>query len=65
MQGDAFNSVATKEDLKVGFNFGFKEVVEHRQRMGEIESDPLLILKFAKSFVKPLLYIYFLYLEKI
>ena len=41
MQGDTFNSVATKEDLMLDFKFGFQAMVENRQRKGsQTQSDP-------------------------
>jgi hypothetical protein len=42
MQGDTFNTTATKEDLMLEFKFGFQDVVENRQRKGsQTQYDPL------------------------
>jgi hypothetical protein len=41
MQGDVFNSVVMEEYLKVRFKFSFKVVVDHSQRMGKTQSNPL------------------------
>jgi hypothetical protein len=36
MQGDEFGTETTKEDLHLGYKYGYKEVVEHRKILGKI-----------------------------
>jgi hypothetical protein len=34
MQGDNFGTETTKEDLQLGYKYGYKVVVDHRKSMG-------------------------------
>ena len=36
MQGDEFGTETTEEDLKLGYKYGYKGVVEHRKILGQI-----------------------------
>jgi hypothetical protein len=36
MQGDEFGTETTKEDLNIGYKYGYKGVVEHRKSLGKI-----------------------------
>ena len=35
MQGDDFRDETIEEDLKLGYNYGYKVVVDHRKSMGQ------------------------------
>jgi hypothetical protein len=42
MQGDMFNNVPTKEDMKIDFKLDFQAVVEHRKILGQTQlTNPL------------------------
>ena len=34
LQGNTFQDATTKEDLKLGFKYGFKSVIEYRKKLG-------------------------------
>ena len=34
LQGNVFQDASTKEDLKLGFKYGFKSVIEYQKSLG-------------------------------
>jgi hypothetical protein len=34
MQGDEFGTETTEEDLKIGYKYGYKAIVEHQKILG-------------------------------
>ena len=34
LQGNKIKDVATEEDLKLGFKYGFKSVIQYRKKLG-------------------------------
>ena len=41
LQGNAFQDVATKEELNFSFKYGFKSVIEYRKFMGQTPISPM------------------------
>jgi len=41
LQGNTFQDAATEEDLKLGFKYGFKSVIEYRKILGKTPISPM------------------------
>ena len=42
MQGNDFRTETTREDLQLGYKYGYKAMVDHRKSMGQTPSSNLL-----------------------
>ena len=48
LQGNTFQNVATEEDLKLGFKYGFKSVIEYRKSLGQTPISPIMQMQVNK-----------------
>ena len=48
LQGNTFQYAATEEDLKLGFKYGFKSVIEYRKRLGQTPIFPMTQMQVNK-----------------
>ena len=48
LQGNTFQYAATEEDLKFGFKYGFKSVIEDRKSLGKTPISPMTQMQVNK-----------------
>ena len=48
LQGNMFQDAATEEDLKLGFKYGFKSVIEYRKSLGQTPISPMMQMQVNK-----------------
>ena len=48
LQGNTFQDVATEEDLKIGFKYGFKSVIEYRKNLAQTPISPMTQMQVNK-----------------
>ena len=48
LQGNAFQDVATEEELNFSFKYGFKSVIEYRKFMGQTPISPMTQMQVNK-----------------
>ena len=48
LQGNTFQYVATKEDLKLSFKYGFKSVIEYQKILGKTPISPMTQMQVNK-----------------
>ena len=48
LQENMFQDVATEEDIKLGFKFGFKSVIEYWKSLGQTPISPMMQMQVNK-----------------
>ena len=48
LQGNTFQDAATKEELNLGFKYGFKSVIEYRKSLGKTPIFPIMQMQVNK-----------------
>jgi len=48
LQGNTFQDAAIEEDLKLGFKYGFKSVIEYRKSLGQTPISPMTQMQVNK-----------------
>ena len=48
LQGNTFQDAATKEDLNLGFKYGFKSVIEYQKSLGQTPISPMMQMQVNK-----------------
>ena len=48
LQGNTFQDDATEKDLKLGFKYGFKSVIEYRKNLGQTLISPMMQMHVNK-----------------
>ena len=46
--GNTFQDAATEEDLKLGFKYGFKSVIEYQKSLGQTPISPMTQMQVNK-----------------
>ena len=48
LQGNTFQDASTEEDLKLGFKYGFKSVIEYQKILGQTPISPMTQMQVNK-----------------
>ena len=48
LQGNMFQDATTDKDLKLGFKYGFKSVIEYRKSLGKIPISQMMQIQVNK-----------------
>ena len=48
LHGNTFQDVSIEEDLKLGFKYGFKSVIEYRKSLGQTPMSPMTQMQVNK-----------------
>ena len=58
LQGNTFQDATTEEDLKLGFKYGFKSVIEYQKSLGQTPISPMTQMQVNKM-NKDIIAVYF------